>query len=267
MQWKTKLCNQKWRKLWLLLLEQQKNHRSSLFFSRKFTGLLFPRTFYGAQNGSFTEEKDKAGLPREWTWACEKVFTNKKKKRVLIQPGERRRNQVTNKSNEQSEKYSPLWKCSKLFIPPQTDGMIRFSFNIGWSESKVIFKWRKTKATHKKKAFREEKVHTLCISFSLSQNSLCEKQTNSRTRSTHRKACLEPVIRDAQKLAQNVFPPWMLSLPLASSGLLFVLSSAILLCFNNVVLPCRYFKLFKLKNSITIWVALLVSGHLLPRKA
>ena len=68
------------------------------------------------------------------------LLIKKKKKRVLIQPGERRRNQVTNKSNEQSEKYSPLWKCSKLFIPPQTDGMIRFSFNIGCSESKVIFK-------------------------------------------------------------------------------------------------------------------------------
>ena len=33
----------------------------------------------------------------------------------------------------------------KTFIPPQTDGMIRFSFNIGCSESKVIFKWRKIK--------------------------------------------------------------------------------------------------------------------------
>ena len=71
----------------------------------------------------------------------------------------------------------------------------------------------------------------------------------------------------------------LLSLPPASSGLLFVLSSAILLCFNNVVFPCRYFKLFKLENSITIRVAWLkerqwndsgtglVSGHLLPRKA
>ena len=93
------------------LSTEQKNDRRSLFFSSKFTGLLFPRKFYGAQNGSLTKEKDKAG---------EKVFTNKKK-RVLIQPGERRRNLLTNKSNEQSEKYSPLWKCSKLFIPPQTN--------------------------------------------------------------------------------------------------------------------------------------------------
>ena len=46
----------------------------------------------------------------------------------------------------------------------------------------------------------------------------------------------------------------LLSLPPASSGLLFVLSSAILLCFNSVVFPCRYFKLFKLENSIIIRV-------------
>ena len=32
------------------------------------------------------------------------VFEGKKKKWVLIQPGERRRNQLTNKSNEQSKK-------------------------------------------------------------------------------------------------------------------------------------------------------------------
>ena len=68
-----------------------------------------------------------------------KKYSLIKKKRVLIQPGEKRRNLLTNKSNEQSEKYSPLWKCSKLFIPPQTNGMIHFSFNIGCSESKVIF--------------------------------------------------------------------------------------------------------------------------------
>ena len=40
---KTKLCNLKWKKekkLWLLLLEQQKNDRSSLFFSSKLAGLL-----------------------------------------------------------------------------------------------------------------------------------------------------------------------------------------------------------------------------------
>ena len=44
--------------------------------------------------------------------------------------------------------------------------MIRFSFNIGCSESKVIFKSR-----------NRENVRTKCISFSLSQNSLRTTQT------------------------------------------------------------------------------------------
>ena len=35
------------------------------------------------------------------------------------------------------KKYSPLKKFSKPFIPPQTDGMIRFSFKFGCSESTV----------------------------------------------------------------------------------------------------------------------------------
>ena len=124
------------------------------------------------------------------------AFTiSQKGKRVLIQPSERRRNQITNKSCAQSEKYSPLWKCSKLFIPPQTDGMIRFSFNIGCSVSKIV---------KSKRAFREANVPTLSISFSHSQNSLSDKQTQS----TPRKVRLEPATRDAQKLAQNVFSPW-----------------------------------------------------------
>ena len=99
-----------------------------------------------------------------------KKYSLIKKKRVLIQPGEKRRNLLTNKSNEQAEKYSPLWKCSKLFIPPQTNGMIHFSFNIGCSESKVIFSSDEKQTPHKsKRAFREANV---CISF---------KQTQSNT--------------------------------------------------------------------------------------
>ena len=43
-----------------------------------------------------------------------------------------------------------------------------------------------------------------------------QQQTNTvndsqHDQSTHRKARLEPAVRDAQKLAQNVFPPWKLS--------------------------------------------------------
>ena len=65
-------------------------------------------------------------------------------KQVLIQPvkeGEALDTKSTHKSNAQlSEKYKPVWKCSKRFIPPQTDGMICFYSNIGCSEPKVIFK-------------------------------------------------------------------------------------------------------------------------------
>ena len=39
----------------------------------------------------------------------------------------------------------------KTFIPHQTDGMIRSSFNFGRSESKVIFKWRKNNKNNIKK--------------------------------------------------------------------------------------------------------------------
>ena len=42
------------------LSEQEKNDRSSIFFSSKLTDLLFPRSFKRT-NGSLTEEKDKAG--------------------------------------------------------------------------------------------------------------------------------------------------------------------------------------------------------------
>ena len=54
--------------------------------------------------------------------------------------GEALDTKLTHKSKVQlSEKYKPLWKCSKRFDPPQSDGMIRFYSNIGCSESKVIF--------------------------------------------------------------------------------------------------------------------------------
>ena len=42
-------------------------------------------------------------------------------------------------ADAQSEKKTRLFKYVQN-LPPQTDGMIRFSFNIGCSESKVIFK-------------------------------------------------------------------------------------------------------------------------------
>ena len=43
------------------------------------------------------------------------------------------------------------FKMFKTFFPPQTDRMIRSSFNIGCSESKLIFKWRKHNKNNNKK--------------------------------------------------------------------------------------------------------------------
>lgn len=100
--------------------------------------------------------------------------------------------------------------------------MIRFYSNIGCSESKVIFMWRKNNKTNKKRLYKEQtfvprvfhSVSTRVI-IGLNQNShrTTQTQTNAEwqtweTHSTNRKACLEPAIRDAQKLVQIVFPPW-----------------------------------------------------------
>ena len=77
--------------------------------------------------------------------------------------------------------------------------MIRFSFNIGCSESKVIFKRRKKKNKRQiKMLYREQTFAPPAFHSELQQ----------QTESTHMKARLEPAITDAQKLAQNVFPPW-----------------------------------------------------------
>ena len=123
----------------------------------------------------------------------------------------------THNSNAQlSEKYSPLWKCSKPFIPPRTDGIIRSSFNIGCSESKVIFKWRKN-SKNKQQKTNKKALQT----FTRRKGSHLVHFTNKHSRhgqSTHRKARREPAIRDSQKLAQNVFPPWNLDPPYWSSS-------------------------------------------------
>ena len=56
----------------------------------------------------------------------------------------------------------------KTFIPPRTDGMIRSSFNIGCSESKVVFKWRKNNNNNIKKSLyrplQGANFRTSCIS-------------------------------------------------------------------------------------------------------
>ena len=79
------------------------------------------------------------------------------------------------------------------------DGMICFYSNIGCSESNVMFKWRKnnnnnnenkTKSVYKERMFAPRVFHLVSVK-TLTER---DKQTQA--------------IRDVQKLAQNVFPPW-----------------------------------------------------------
>ena len=61
-----------------------------------------------------------------------------------------------------------------------------------------------------KNALQGGNDRTSCIS-------LRTPATNKQTQSAHRKARLEPAVRHAQKLAQNVFPPWNLSQSVSQS--------------------------------------------------
>ena len=70
----------------------------------------------------------------------------------------------------------------KTFYSNSTDGMICFYSNIGCSESKVIFKWRKTNNnSNKKKAFTRSKRSHL-VYFIQSQPELSQNETNKRRR-------------------------------------------------------------------------------------
>ena len=83
--------------------------------------------------------------------------------------------------------------------------MIRVYSNNGCSASKLIFNDETTTTTKtNKKPLQEANVCSSCISFSLSQLST---ERHKQTQPTNRKARLEHAIRDAQNLAQNVFPP------------------------------------------------------------
>ena len=77
----------------------------------------------------------------------------------------------------------------KTFIPPQTGGMIRSSFNIGCSESKVIFKWRKNNKNNNKKTNKK----TLQTS-TMSKRSHLVRQTNT--------------INTASQVHIQKSPPW-----------------------------------------------------------
>ena len=81
----------------------------------------------------------------------------------------------------------------KTFYSSSDWRMICFYSNIGRSESKVIFKWRKN---NNKKSHYKEQTFAPRVFHSVSVTTLTEldKQTQA--------------IREAQKLAQNVFPPW-----------------------------------------------------------
>ena len=95
-----------------------------------------------------------------------------------------------------SEKYKPLLKCLKCFIPPQTDGMICFYSNIGCSGSKAIFKWwKKNNNKNQKKSLYKEQTIAPRVFHSVSVRTLTERHKQTQA-------------MDAQKLAQNVFPPW-----------------------------------------------------------
>ena len=78
---------------------------------------------------------------------------------------------------------------------------------------------KKQQEQKQKKGFTRSKRSHL-VYFIQCQSELSQNDTNIRsqlTQSTNRKARLEPAIRDAQKRAQNVFPP--LRLTLTSSSL------------------------------------------------
>ena len=93
--------------------------------------------------------------------------------------------------------------------------MIRFYSNIGCSESKVIFMWRKNNKTNQKRLYKEQtfvprvfhSVSTRAI-IGLNQNSHRTTQTQTNVEWQTWETRLEPAIRDAQKLVQIVFPPW-----------------------------------------------------------
>ena len=72
-----------------------------------------------------------------------------------------------------------------------------FLLYIGCSESKVIFKWRKNNSNkNKKKSLYKEQTFAPRKFHSVSVRTLTERDKQTQA------------IRDAQKLAQNVFPPW-----------------------------------------------------------
>ena len=120
-------------------------------------------------------------------------------KRVLIQRGKWRRS-CGHKINSQIEctivrKIQTSLEMFKTFYSSSDWRMICFYSNIGCSESKVIFKWRKNNK-NKKRSLYNEQTFAPRVFHSVSVRTLTERDKQTQA------------IRDAQKLAQNVFPPW-----------------------------------------------------------
>ena len=91
-------------------------------------------------------------------------------------------NRMHNYQKTQLENFKPLWKYSKRFIPPQTDGWSVFTLTLVVLNPKKFSSDEKTTTTtktQKKKPLRGANVRTSCISFSLSQNSHRTRQTNA----------------------------------------------------------------------------------------
>ena len=159
-------------------------------------------------------------------------------KQVLIQPGERRRS-TGHKINSQIEctiirKIQTCLEMFKSFIPPQTDGMICFHSNIGCSESKVIFKWGKKTTTKTKKSLYEEQTFAPCVFHSVSVRNLTERDKQAQA------------IRDAQKLAQNVFLPWKTNI----DGIVSSLYAAISEKFSWSLRKCSDFDLLSFYKGL-----------------
>ena len=79
--------------------------------------------------GSLTEDKEKAGSAKvNKTGHVKKVtVTTNNRTQAGFNSARRKKakhwaqNQLTKLNAQLSEKYKPIWKCSKRFIPPKTD--------------------------------------------------------------------------------------------------------------------------------------------------
>ena len=103
-------------------------------------------------------------------------------------------NQFTNRMHSYQKNTNLFGNVQNVYSSSDWQ-MICFYSNIGCSESKVIFKWRKNNNKNKKSLYKEQ-TFAPRVFHSVSVRTLTERDKQTQA------------IRDAQKLAQNVFPPW-----------------------------------------------------------